>query len=181
MAWYRSKEYVSARYQEVYPRGVGGAGGGGRDGRSGDRSGHHRLQAWSRSSSPRRTFLFPPREDDGRDEATDTNQYADGTRWFEAVVHPSSTALPSPSDPARPQQELTRRLVVEKSLPWAGLPDAAAASAVTSHGGNRVRNIHEAGKGTATSTADYGGRGEGHEVKTGHFPACRRRNTSDTS
>lgn len=175
---------MSAQYQELNPPvGGGGEGGRRRDGRPGDRSGIHQLQAWSRSSSPRQTYLIARREDDGsRDEATDTNQCnADGTRRFDAVVHPSSTALPSPSDLARPQQELTRRLAVEESLSWSGLPDAAAASAVASHGGNRVRSIHEAGKGTTTSTAaDYGGRGEVHEVKTGHFPACRRSNTSET-
>lgn len=70
---------------------------------------------------------------------------------------------------------------MEESLPWSGLPDAAAASAVASHGGNRVRNVHEAGRGTTTSTADYGKRGDGYEVKTGHFPACRRSNTRETS
>ncbi|CAM9932857.1 unnamed protein product [Ectocarpus sp. 6 AP-2014] len=166
----RSKECVSARYHELDPPGSGGGEGGRRwDGRPGNRSGHHRPQAWSRSSSPRQTHLIPRREGDGsRDEVTDSNQcYADGPRWFDAVVHPTSTALPSPSDLARPRQELTRRLAVEESLPLSGLPDNAAASAVASHGGSRVRSIHEAGNGTATSTADYGGRGEVHE----HRPA----------
>ncbi|CAM9186817.1 unnamed protein product [Ectocarpus sp. 4 AP-2014] len=164
----RSKACVSARHHVLNPPGGGGGQGGRRrDGRPGDRSGRHRLQAWSRSSSPRQSYLIPRREDDGsRDEATDTNQwYAEGTRWFDAVVHPSSTALPSPSDLARPQQESTRRLAVEESLPWSGLPDAAIASAVASHGGNRARSMHEADKGTATSIADDGGRGEVHEPR----------------